>query len=305
MASGVNGAKLQILIYHRVLPCKDPLQPSEPDTQEFAWQMDILARYFNVLPLEEALLALQNDDLPPRAAAITFDDGYADNLHLALPILEAKGVHATIFVAPGYLDGGIMFNDRVQESLRDYNGSALDLSELGLAEPLSLHDAQSRRAAINTVINAIKYLPPAARTEAASKIVELTGAAIPEDLMLSTAELKTLGTANVTIGAHTMNHPILATLDEHAAKAEIYDSKKRLEEILQKPVSLFAYPNGMPGKDYTQTQVEIVKSAGFSAAVSTSTGYSSRNSNMFELNRFTPWDKTPGKFLLRLLKNYI
>jgi len=110
LASGLGAQKkLSILIYHRVLDQADFMRPGEVDKQAFTWQMQLLARYFNVLSLNEALSGLQNDNLPPRAVTITFDDGYADNLHNALPILKQFGLSATFFIASGYLDGGRMW----------------------------------------------------------------------------------------------------------------------------------------------------------------------------------------------------
>ena len=81
-------ARLTVLLYHRVLPTSDPLLPAEPDAVLFDSQMALLARIFNVLPLEEALSKLRRGELPARALSITFDDGYADNLDVAVPILQ-------------------------------------------------------------------------------------------------------------------------------------------------------------------------------------------------------------------------
>jgi peptidoglycan/xylan/chitin deacetylase (PgdA/CDA1 family) len=118
---------LSILIYHRVLPVPDPLRAGEPDATRFDQQMRYLARHFSVLPLREAFRRLRAGTLPRRACCITFDDGYADNLTVALPILEKYGLPATIFIATGYLDGGRMFNDAAIDALGAAPGDALDL----------------------------------------------------------------------------------------------------------------------------------------------------------------------------------
>lgn len=109
---------LSILVYHRVLPQADPLFPSIVDAERFSLQLELLRRCFNVLPLPEALARLRNGSLPPRAACITFDDGYADNEAVALPLLRQHGLHATFFIASGFLDGGRMWNDTVIEAVR-------------------------------------------------------------------------------------------------------------------------------------------------------------------------------------------
>ena len=87
--------RLSILIYHRALAAPDPILHDEIDAATFEQQMALLAADFNVLPLGEACARLVRGGLPARAACVTFDDGYADNEHTALPILKRFGVPAT------------------------------------------------------------------------------------------------------------------------------------------------------------------------------------------------------------------
>ena len=121
-------AQLSILIFHRVLPKVDPLFPLELTSARFDAVCRWLRRWFNVIPLDEAVQALSRRELPARALAITFDDGYADNHEVALPILLKHGLPATFFIATGFLDGGRMWNDTVIESLRHCKAARLDLS---------------------------------------------------------------------------------------------------------------------------------------------------------------------------------
>jgi peptidoglycan/xylan/chitin deacetylase (PgdA/CDA1 family) len=103
------------------------------------------------------------------------------------------------------------------------------------------------------------------------------------------------------IGAHTVNHPILAMLDDEEARAEVVGGKRRLEEITGAPVTLFAYPNGKPARDYGPRDVEMVRKAGFAAALSTVSGVADSSSDLFQLPRFSPWEKNPYRLGLRLL----
>jgi peptidoglycan/xylan/chitin deacetylase (PgdA/CDA1 family) len=100
-----------------------------------------------------------------------------------------------------------------------------------------------------------------------------------------------------------VSHPILARLEPDSASSEIRDSRSRLEAITGAPVTLFAYPNGKPGLDYLREHVGMVRELGFEAAVSTARGVAHSTSDPFQLPRFTPWDRTPGRFLLRLIQN--
>ena len=123
--AGLQG-RLSVLVYHRVLAQPDPLLSRVMDVAAFRERMQWLREYFTVLPLDEAVSALARGTLPARAAAITFDDGYADNATVALPALCELGLTATFFVSSGYLDGGRMWNDTLIEVVRSARGPVLD-----------------------------------------------------------------------------------------------------------------------------------------------------------------------------------
>lgn len=297
-----RGGRLAILIFHRVLPQADLLFPDEPDVRRFDALMSWIAAWFNVLPLGDAVERLRRGDLPARAAAITFDDGYADNLLHAAPILKRYGLPATFFIASGFLDGGRMWNDTVIESIRATNLRQLDAAFLGLGE-LSLQGVEARRSALGRLIPAIKHLPPSERADAVARIAEHCHVALPDDLMLTTAQLRTLRDEGMTIGAHTVNHPILAKLDEREALREMADSRDCLQALLGERIGLFAYPNGKPGADYTAEHVAMVRRLGFDAAVSTSPGAGAAVSDHYQLPRFSPWDRSAWRYGLRMLAN--
>ena len=138
--------RLAILIFHRVLRTADAML-DEMDAASFDRHVGFLRREFNVLPLGEAVTALSHGSLPARALSITFDDGYANNEEVALPILLRHGVVATFFVATGFLDGTTMFNDDVIEIVRSAPKGDYDLSELGLPS-CTLTDIETRRKAL-------------------------------------------------------------------------------------------------------------------------------------------------------------
>ncbi len=302
LSRGGARARLSILIYHRVLRTPDPIFHEEVHASLFDVQMRALREHFHVLPLSEAVDRLRAGTLPPRAACVTFDDGYRDNAEIALPILQRHGIPTTFFIAAGFLDGGRMFNDTVIETLRAMPGDSVDLSDFGL-ERTSLATPADRRRAIVGVLRAVKYLPPDQRTQAVDRLAARSGKDLPRDLMMDSPQVKVLADAGMEIGAHTMNHPILKQVPVETARQEIAGSKARLEALVQRDVTLFAYPNGVPGKDYGPEHVPVVRDAGFKAAVSTSWGASDSGTDVYQLPRFTPWDRTPIKFALRMLLN--
>ena len=297
-----SGARLTTLIFHRVLPSVDPLFPGAPDAARFASEMAWVKNWFNVLPLPEAVARLRAGTLPARAAAITFDDGYADNFTVALPILRQAGLPATFFIAVGYLDGGRMWNDGVIDVVREADGPELDLTRFKLGR-YSVGTTSERRRAIDELLSKLKYMDFEERT---SRVAELTAAcdAKPKaDLMMTSDQVRAMAACGMTIGAHTVNHPILARIAESEARAEIGEGKDRLEAIIRDKVTLFAYPNGKPAADYTQVHVNLARGAGFDAAFSTGWGVATRTCDLYQIPRFTPWDRSKWRYALRLARN--
>lgn len=295
-------ARLSVLIFHRVLPEPDPLFPDEMHACRFDDVCGWLKSWFTVLPLDEAVAQLKTGSLPARAACITFDDGYADNHHVAMPILQSHGLTATFFIATGYLDGGRMWNDTLIESIRACSLPVLDLSTLGLGRH-ALGAVDDRRAAMAALIAQIKYRPVDERATVTEQLAQLAGVQPTDNLMMTSNEVKAMRHAGMQIGAHTVSHPILARLTDEQARQEIEGSKHFLEQLLGERVGLFAYPNGKPGEDYTAQSVALVRSLGFDAAVSTQWGASGMGDDLFQIRRFTPWDKTRLRFGARLLAN--
>jgi peptidoglycan/xylan/chitin deacetylase (PgdA/CDA1 family) len=295
--------RLVTLIYHRVHPQPDRMFPGEVDGTRFDWQMSLLRRHCHPLPLADAAAKLRSASLPPRAVAVTFDDGYADNETTALPILERYGIEATFFVAPGFLDGGRMWNDSIIETVRRAPDAQLDLTDFGLGIQ-ALGPVEARGAVAEGIIRAVKHLQPEERREKVELLARRIGVDLPDDLMMTSAQVRRLAEAGMTIGAHTMTHPILRTLDDDAAEQEIRESREMLEAITGRPVRAFAYPNGRPGDDYTERDRNMVASLGFDFAPSTVWGAATASSDVFQLPRFTPWDSTPARWLTRLLLTF-
>jgi peptidoglycan/xylan/chitin deacetylase (PgdA/CDA1 family) len=265
--------------------------------------MEIVSRTCQVLPLQTAVQRLREQTLPPRAACITFDDGYADNCDVALPILQEFALPATFFISTGFLDGGCMWNDLVLEAFSRSDADALDLSSIGLGT-ISIASPEKRADAASRALEVLKYKEPGERLMLAQRLIEESGVAVPDAIMMSSEQVRILHQAGMEVGAHTETHPILCNLNEGTARSEIENSKCRLEEIIEAPVRFFAYPNGKPEQDYTTEHVKMVKDLGFEAALSTIQAVATRGSDPFQLPRFTPWDRMPLKWGLRLLDAY-
>ena len=292
--------KLSILAYHRTLAAPDPILHDVIDAAGFERHMALLAEEFNVLRLREACELLAHGKLPARAACITFDDGYADNEEIALPILQRLRLPATFFVTTGFSNGTAMFNDGIIEAVRRAPSGTHDLTGIGLGVH-ELGDSVTRRAAVEKLIAAVKYRPITERRDLVQQVAGMFGSSLPHNLMMTPRQIARLHTEGMEIGAHTVNHPILKSIREEEARAEIVSSKRTLEEITGAPVTSFAYPNGKPGRDYGPEHVRLVREAGFAAAVSAVGGIADRRSDLFQLPRFSPWERNPMKLGARLL----
>lgn len=303
LVGAVASPRLSILIFHRVHARADSLFPHEPDAVRFERLMRFVARGFNVMTLGEAVTCLTRGSLPPRSLVITFDDGYADNAEVALPILRRCGLTASFFVSSGFLDGGRMWNDSIIECLRACRHPEIDLEAFHLGR-VSLGGPAERSAAIGALLARIKYLSLSEREDSIARLQRICGVEdLPADLMMRSEQVREIHRAGMEIGAHTVHHPILTTLTPLEAEYEIAEGRNRLQSILDAPVDMFAYPNGKPGSDYEHNHVLLVKSLGFRGAVSTAPGVGRSGDDLFQLPRFTPWGVAQATWAARLFLN--
>jgi peptidoglycan/xylan/chitin deacetylase (PgdA/CDA1 family) len=168
---------------------------------------------------------------------------------------------------------------------------------------LPIATVAQRRQCIGHLIGMAKYMPVSERVRWTADVARAARADVPDDLMMRTDQVQALHRAGMTVGGHTVNHPILARLDLETARREITEGRQALQAMIQAPVTLFAYPNGKPGQDYLPEHPAMVREAGFEAAVTTGWGAARGQTDRFQLPRFTPWDRTRWRFGLRMARN--
>jgi len=298
---GGPGAALPVLMYHRVLPERDPLQAEIHVASAMDTQFRTLARYFKVLPLDEAIALLAEGRLPARAVSISFDDGYRDNHDIALPLLQRHGLTATFYVSSGFLNGGTMFHDVMVETIRHAPTGPLDLG-LPDVPPLELGDVASRVKALCLLMRQVKYLDSDKREALSERLLSALGGRAPQRLMMDDDQVRALARAGMAVGGHTTQHLILSRLDNDTAWQEIHGNAVALSSLIGRPVTSFAYPNGKPSIDYGRQHVEMVQRAGFANAVSTHVGVGTRHAPRFEMPRFVLNETTVAGILLRMLR---
>jgi len=300
-------ARLTAFIFHRVLLEADPLQPDLPDVAGFEQALDWIGSQFRVLDPRLACERLAGGALPARAAILTFDDGYRDNAELIAPILHRRGWPAAFFVATGFLEGRVMFNDRIIEAVRATRAATIAPASLGLeaAPALSLDGVLARRATIARLIAAIKHLPAPRRESAVARLEDTLGTGAARSPMMDAAQVAGLHAAGMVVGGHTRHHPILAMLEPAQAQAEIAGGFDDLRSITGESPTLFAYPNGRQGPDWQAPHMSMVRRAGFTHAFSTDPGAADRRSPALALPRFTPWDRSRLRFQARAWGNLL
>ena len=288
-----------ILPYHRVNDDRDPFFPAVP-TAVFEQQMTHVARTAHVMPLEELVTRQARGALPRNALAITFDDGYRDNLVHAAPILRRLGLPATVFVATGFIGTAeTPWWDRLALALKETSAVTFT-APWGHRFPLD--SPAARLNALQTVQEHLKGLWDDERQQCLAACLEGLGApdaARFRNLMLTWEDVRALGELGIGIGAHTVNHVILSRVSAERARSEILGSREMVEAGCGVVPRAFAYPNGRPA-DYTEAVLGIVRDAGFTCAVTTRFGLNTPATSPWELRRGGPWEEDAPTFALKL-----
>jgi peptidoglycan/xylan/chitin deacetylase (PgdA/CDA1 family) len=121
--------------------------------------------------------------------------------------------------------------------------------------------------------------------------------------MMRSHQVRELCSAGMSVGAHTVSHPILTSIDSDRAEREIADDRDRLRELSGETIRLFAYPNGVPGEDFNDQHVAMTRRLGFVAACTTAWGVATADTDPLQLPRFTPWDRSALRFGMRMIVN--
>jgi peptidoglycan/xylan/chitin deacetylase (PgdA/CDA1 family) len=304
LSPGGARTRLAAFYFHRVPAEPDPMLPDEPHADAFAEIIVWIAEQFRVVDPRELPARLAEGRLPRRAAIVSFDDGYRDNHDVALPLLRRAGVPAAFFVTTSFVSGGAMFNDRIIEACRRAPQEGLSASGIE-ARPSPVDGWAERRALAEATIAALKYLPPADREDRVRAFERACGVEPATGAMMDACRVRALHDGGMTVGGHTRTHPILRTLSDDEAFAEIAGCRADLTALLGVAPALFAYPNGRRGRDFDERHERMVARAGFECAFSTEPGAARGADSRWALPRFTPWDRTRMRFGLRAAANLL
>jgi peptidoglycan/xylan/chitin deacetylase (PgdA/CDA1 family) len=295
-----NEASARILYYHRVNDDNDPFFPAIP-TALFEQEMRFLRRHYTVVSLSELLDRLTGESAKP-VVAITFDDGYRDNHRNAFPILEGYGLPATIFLTTGSMDTGeALWFETLALAFKRTAQEFLDI-EIGAGERVWTRTETERHRANERVFAILRTLPDAERRRCLARIQRQLATREDgemRDRMLTWNQVRFMQSRGIDFGGHTVTHPFLSRMTSEGFLWEVSECKKRIEEETQLPAPHFAYPNGRE-EDFGAANKDLIRRAGYRAAVTTIWGTNYGSTDPMELRRGGPWEPSAAQFAYKL-----
>jgi peptidoglycan/xylan/chitin deacetylase (PgdA/CDA1 family) len=312
--------KALILMYHRI--CEKSFDPFSLSVipKHFQEHLDVLKKYTQPISLQQLVESYQNGKIPDRSVVVTFDDGYADNLYNAAPLLEQYNIPATVFVQTGFLGSNqnawdaelawlLLHPSQLPEHLNlSVSGHQLTWN-LGQAAYYNEANYQqdggnvdwkpNSKSRLSLFYSIWQLMRPLSANEQRKILSEIQTWANPEINIpvlhrpLDLEELQTLSQREVIdIGAHTVNHRRLSKHSVNIQQEEILQSKVDLEKWLKRSINTFAYPFG----DYTLKTSRLVQETGFICACSTVEDVIHKGCDVFQLPRFNVKDWNRQQF---------
>ncbi|NSW78206.1 MAG: polysaccharide deacetylase family protein [Chthonomonadetes bacterium] len=270
-----------ILMYHEIALRDTPVFRYFPvlcaAPESFSAQLDWLRGHFEVISMDEAMRRLTNGTgQDSRAVVITSDDGWMGFHRYGVRALRDRGLPATVYVTTSVLQGQVPWYVRWRLLLEQHPQMlALLARHVGRAEPFPNADSAI------SALKGLEYTRICSLWRQAVEIVPFEEGTLPSDWFIGENEVREALQSNITIGAHTVNHPILPREPEASLRREVNECKNTLEAISERPVLHFAYPNG----DHSDLVIRCVQEAGYATAVTTTAGWNLPGQNLYRLRR--------------------
>jgi peptidoglycan/xylan/chitin deacetylase (PgdA/CDA1 family) len=233
-------------------------------------------------------------DLPDRAAAVTFDDGYRNVLVNAAPVLSRLSIPATVYIVTDFVkERKMVWTDKIISALAVTKKSSLTLMSKNHPVRISIQDDRQKKLADAEIRSICKSLPNDDRVKVIESILaelevdekQIYNAWVDHSPLLP-EDFKDLLTHGIEIGSHTKSHKILSRCEPGEMKQELEESKKFIENVTGKECDQFAYPNGKES-DFNEQTRSCVRKVGYRSAVTTIPRRLSRDQDSFEIPRLT------------------
>jgi peptidoglycan/xylan/chitin deacetylase (PgdA/CDA1 family) len=280
----VHKGKYLILAYHRIGTKGAPLFSALPQAV-FAEQMRFIKQHYRILSVKQLVQELQDPYAQGQAVAITFDDGYLGTLTEAFPVLEAYQIPATVYLTGEAVETGeLAWYDKI--FLQFQRAKTTLTLETDGPTSFNLHNHEARLQAAEVVITHLRTVGDNERQKWCARFDKL----IPLDThavrgaMLTWDDVRTMHSAGITFGAHTMTHPVVSRLSAERLRQEIAGSQSLIEERLNEKVDEFAFPFGK-WPDCGTAAEELLKQLEFVTALTAEVGINRPGDNLYRLRR--------------------
>lgn len=299
--------RAMVLMYHRVSDESDYLGLCVPPVL-FAAQVGLLRERARVMRLVDLVERLRDPaPLETDVAAITFDDGYRDNLDVALPILRQYGLPATVFVTTTFIDGSAQpTGERLREAVgalwaRGVCGDEWGSRDGSTARAVRLVlDTPGSFRVLRKLVAELKRIPTGETRAVVADLEQLAGRTHGlRELMLDWQAVRSLAEQDVEIASHTVSHPILSRLPLGEVEQELRESKQQIENATGRPVVGFAFPNGHRD-DFSEEHVRLLERLGYGYACTAERGVNHPGSDPFRLRRIGVGRDSRALFDLKL-----
>ncbi|OAI56266.1 hypothetical protein AYO47_02215 [Planctomyces sp. SCGC AG-212-M04] len=270
---------LLVLNYHRIGDAaSSPLDSGvfSATQDQFDQQLAWLKSHADVIGLDDLESAVAGST--GRFVLITFDDGYLDNYELALPVLKRHSVPATFFITTGFIDGRrVAWWDEIAWMVKHAERGKWPRRLQGNRGSRPDWTAEEMPAVIHELLQTYKKLPTMECPTFLDEIAQATASgrcALTHDSApwMTWAQIRELQSVGQSIGAHTITHPVLARCSREQQRGEISGSKRRIEDVLGRPVTAFSYPVGTADAFTVETE-ELMREAGIRWAFNFQGGY--------------------------------
>ncbi len=281
----INRGKTPILMYHRFSAEPTPFTTSRGELIE---HLTYIRKRFSILSLAEyACRVCNGDEIPPNAAVITIDDGYSDAYDIAFPVFEEFSIPATLFVVTDFLDRrDWIWTDKARHLCVETPADKMDVELDGESIAADLNGEYSRTIAASRINAVLKKQDPSKRDELLDAIANQLKVDLPDRPPshfgpITWDQAREMDRSCVSIGSHTVSHPILTYCSDEQLARELDQSKIVLQRELQRDDVAFCYPNG----DCSRREAEAARIAGYTCAVSTESRLADANDDLFLLPR--------------------
>ncbi|MBT0585666.1 polysaccharide deacetylase family protein [Alteromonas oceanisediminis] len=270
----------------------------------FKQHLETISQHFTLVDTRELARIAKLPKLTRKYAMVTFDDGYLDNYTLAYPAMREQNVAGVFFLPTSLISGmDIPWWDEMAFILRSNVGNSVTLP--GEPDSVMLHE-NSIDKDIRQFIYRAKRLEDYSAQDVLEHVrqqfpdVDPKSQAAQDQLFMSWQQVKDMADGGMEIGSHTINHHILARLSEEEQRHEIADSKAIIEEELQVPVTVIAYPVGRHHcfDDLTKS---IVKESGYQLGFNNEPHYNASPIDPYDINRFSVNDDDLAKVVLNTM----